>query len=437
MIVCKFGGSSVADAKQFEKIKNILGENPERKVIVVSAPGKRNSKETKITDLLYASYDLAKKNIDFTQPFELIQKRFGEIANDLGLSKSILEDLEKLKQQLLELDDTVTADFAVSRGEYLNARLMAEYLGFEFYDALDLIDIDYRGRATDETYSRIASTLDPNKKYVIPGFYGKNEQNGKLKTFSRGGSDITGSIIANALNASVYENWTDVSGLLMADPRIISNPKPMKSVSYRELRELAYSGANVFHDEAIFPCRAKGIQVNIKNTNSPSDEGTFIGPEPKQALQTVTGIAGRKNFALIYIEKNMMNKERGFGRRVLGILESQNISYEHSPTGIDSMSIIVDQGEFESVEQLVLEDIQRTLSPDKIKVHKDLALIATVGHGMSHKIGVSAQLFSALAKEGINIRIIDQGSSEINIIVGVEEKDFESAISSIYNTFVS
>ncbi len=435
IVVSKFGGSSVANATQFKKIKDIVASDSRRKVIVVSAPGKEHKEDIKVTDLLFSSYELATKNLDISPAFTPIVKRFSSIAHELGLSKNILTDLDTLKDQLINKTESITEAFVISRGEYLCARLMAEFLGGTFIDAFDVIEIDIHGRANEHSFHLINEKLSDDAIHVVPGFYGKGHH-GNLETFSRGGSDISGAILANGLNAALYENWTDVSGLLMADPRLIDSPKPMKNVSYREIRELAYMGANVFHDEAIAPCKNKDIRISIKNTNRPEDLGTIIGPVPDKPKHTITGIAGKKDFSLIYIEKSMMNKERGFGRKVLGILESHNVAYEHSPTGIDSMSVIVDQAQLNEVEELVLEDIKRMTEPDTVKVSKDLSLIATVGHGMSQNIGVSAQLFTALAKDDINIRIIDQGSSEINIIIGVEQIDYERSISAIYNAFI-
>lgn len=433
-IVCKFGGSSVADASQFRKIKEIVQSDPRRRLVVVSAPGKRHSKETKLTDLLYSTHDLASKSLDFSGPWTLIRERYLEIVRDLQLDSNIAADLDALEAQLKEAPQEITTDVLVSRGEYLCARIMAEYLGARFVDAFPMIQFDSRHRVLNESYARIAAELSGPGLFVIPGFYGSDTQ-GRLKTFSRGGSDISGAIIANACNAIVYENWTDVSGLLMADPRIVKDALPMSYVSYREIRELAYSGANVLHDESIAPCRDKGIRINIRNTNAPLDAGTIIGPTPERNERVVTGVAGRKAFAMIHIEKSMMNKERGFGRRVLGVLEAHGLSYELSPSGIDSMSIILDQASLDAVEDVVLEDIQREMNPDSIKVQRGIALIATVGHGMAHKVGVAATLFQALAAQSVNVRVIDQGSSELSIMVGVEETDFEKAIIAIYGAF--
>jgi aspartate kinase len=433
--VAKFGGSSVADAGQFRKIQSIVQSDKTRQVVVVSAPGKRHSKETKLTDLLYTVYDLATKQLDFSSSWALIRDRFLEIAKDLDLNTDVGTDLDLIEQKLKAEPETITVDYVVSRGEYLSARLMSEYLGAKFIDAFDIIQIDAFRKVTPQSQELIASVLAQETLVVIPGFYCKNHK-GELRTFSRGGSDITGAVIAHAISAVVYENWTDVSGLLMADPRIVQNPKPMPYVSYSEVRELAYSGANVFHDEAIMPCKIKSIPINIRNTNKPEDVGTIIGPKPERSESIITGVAGRKNFSMIYIHKYLMNSEKGFGRKLLGIFENHGISYEHTPTGIDTMSIIVESDSFLKSEEMVMEEIRTQLNPEKVKVFNDIALIATVGHGMSQHVGVAAKLFTGLAADGINVRIIDQGSSEINIIVGVDACDYENAIRSIYSAFV-
>jgi aspartate kinase len=435
-IVCKFGGSSVADSVQFRKIKNILGGNPERKIVVVSAPGKRNPQEAKLTDLLYSVYDLAVKKLDFMEPWKLIKERYIEIAKELSLRSTIREEFEALEESLLKQPDELSEDFLVSRGEYLCAKIMSEFLGAKFIDAYSIIQFDSQYNITPQSYENIAATLsDTNSLYVVPGFYGSDTQ-GNLKTFTRGGSDITGGILANACDCTLYENWTDVSGLLMADPRIIENSYAINYVSYREIRELAYSGASVLHDDSIAPCRVKNIPINIKNTNRPSDSGTIIGPTPEHTSRVITGIAGRKDFSMLYIEKSMMNKEKGFGRKVLAILEEHGVSYELSPCGIDSMNVVVDSKTLQKVESEVFKEIEQKMQPNKIKIFGNLALIATVGHGMVNQVGTAARLFSALAKEKINVRIIDQGSSEINIIIGVYESDFEKAITAIYREFV-
>ena len=405
-IVCKFGGSSVAEAKQFQKVKAIVEADKRRKVVVVSAPGKRNSQETKLTDLLYTTYDLASKNLDFSVPWKMICDRYIDIAKDLHLATKIGEDLSALENQLKNEFETVTTDFLVSRGEYLCARLMAEYLNAQFVDSFELIAFDERYRITSNSYETIAQKLsDENQLYVVPGFYGEGPRK-QVKTFSRGGSDISGAILANGIHAVAYENWTDVSGMLMTDPRIVKNPQPISYVSYREIRELSYSGASVLHDESIAPCRAKNIPINIRNTNRPEDAGTIIGPTPEKTDFPITGIAGRKGFSMIYIEKSMMNKEVGFGRRVLAILEGEGLSYELSPSGIDSMSIVVDSKALEAVQDAVLEDIMLQMHPDRVKVFHGISLVATVGHGMTNQIGIAAKLFSALAEKKITSALL-------------------------------
>ena len=436
LVVCKFGGSSVADAQQFQKIKTIVDSDKRRRIIVVSAPGKRHETETKLTDLFYSTYDLATKHLDFSEPWKHISDRYLEIVADLGVQSEVQKDLNLLQEQLKSLAQEITEDFLVSRGEFLCARIMAEFLNAEFVDAFPLIQFNNRYKVSDESYRNIAETINTDKITVIPGFYGANTK-GEVKTFSRGGSDITGSILAKACDATLYENWTDVSGLLMANPNIVENPLPMTHVSYAEIRELAYSGASVLHDEAITPCRDKNIPISIKNTNKPADAGTLIIPQTDKYSHVITGVAGRKGFAMLHVEKFMMNKERGFGRRLMVILEELNLSWELAPAGIDSKSEILEQSHFEKVESEVLEKIQQQLNVDLIKVSKDIALIATVGHGMTNKIGVAATLFQAIAEAEINIRIIDQGSSEINIIIGVDHCDFENAINTIYRAFMS
>jgi aspartate kinase len=434
-IVCKFGGSSVADAAQFHKIKNILETDQNRKIVVVSAPGKRNSKESKITDLLYSACDLAQKKLDFAEPWHLVRERFEEIARDLSIKTTISEELGKLEETMHNSNDLST-DFVVSRGEYLCAKIMAEFLGAKFLDSFPIIQFDNQYRTTKQSFENLAAALaDTNPIYVVPGFYG-SDMDGNLKTFTRGGSDITGAILANAINAAKYENWTDVSGLLIADPRIVKGAHSIDYVSYREIRELAYSGANVLHDESIMPCRDKKIPINIRNTNEPSDKGTIIGPTPENSSRIITGIAGRKDFSMLYIEKSMMNKEKGFGRKVLTILEDNGVSYELSPSGIDSMNVVVDTKTLRPVMKEVLEEISQKMHPQKIKIFDNIALIATVGHGMVKQIGTAARLFDALAREQVNVRIIEQGSSEINIIIGVNEADFEKAITAIYTEFL-
>jgi aspartate kinase len=435
LIVCKFGGSSVADAGQFRKIKKVVESDARRRLIVVSAPGKRSAEETKLTDLFYTVYHLASQSLDFSSPLKLIVERYKEISQELGLKGEFLSAFDNLKSDLKTKSEAITSDYLVSRGEYFSALMMAEYLHADFVDSASILSLGSRQTVLDSSWDLIRSNIKSENITVVPGFYG-SDKNGQIKTFSRGGSDITGALLAKAFSAGKYENWTDVSGLLVTDPRIVKNPHPIKNVSYREIRELAYSGANVLHDEAIAPCQELGIPIQIKNTNRPEDEGTIIGPIPKTSPYTITGISGRKGFSLIHMEKTMMNKERGFGRKVMAILETYDLNFEHAPTGIDSMSVVVDSDSFVEAEDVVMNDLKNQMSLDAIKVESNLALIAVVGHGMVRQVGVASKLFSALAANDVNIRIIDQGSSEINIIVGVDNSNYEKSISVIYSAFV-
>jgi len=433
--VSKFGGTSLANAQQIRKVQAIVQSDPDRRYIVPSAPGKRSPDDQKITDLLYLCHTHAQQHIPFDDVFDLVADRYRQIVSDLGLSIDMAPHIAKIKQDIAHGTE---ADYAASRGEFLNARIIAALLGYEFVDAVEVIHFDAGGAYDGEkTQEAIRQRLKNTDRAVIPGFYGRMP-NGDIKTFSRGGSDVTGAIIAQGVGASVYENWTDVSGLLMADPRIVDHPKTIDTITYRELRELAYMGATVLHDEAIFPVRAAEIPVNIRNTNRPEDPGTLIVSEaqPITHLGTISGIAGRKNFTIIAIEKALMNQELGFGRRVLSILETNGISFEHMPSGIDTMSIVAADTQLEPKLGKVIEEIRQECQPDTIEVYPHMALIATVGRGMSHTPGSAARLFGALAGAGVNIRMIDQGSSEINIIVGVETADFEKAVRAIYHAFV-
>lgn len=435
-IASKFGGSSVADHRQFMKVKAIIDSNPKRSVIVPSAPGKRVSSETKLTDLLYLCHEMAAMKADFSGPFEQIKNRYLEIERELGLRTSLGTEFDKFHADLLAGQ---TRDYVASRGEYFCGLLMAPYLNAEFVDPADYIIIDGSGCVDPGTYEMLGERLkDLTKRYVIPGYYGR-DQKGNIKTFSRGGSDVSGAIAARAANAEVYENWTDVSGLLMADPRIVENPRPMTEVSYREIRELSYMGASVFHDEAILPVRQMGIPINIKNTNRPDDPGTMI--VKKLSLETennteIAGIAGKKNFSMLRLDKSLMNKEVGFAFRLLGILESRGISFEHCPSSIDSINVIIEDGRLGDKAEAILEEVQRILRPDHMELERNLALIAIVGEGMSNTIGIAAKVFTALRDAKVNIRIINQGASELNIIVGVASEDYEKAVRSLYKAFV-
>ena len=436
-IASKFGGSSVADARQFRKIQDILGRDARRRVIVVSAPGKRHAGEAKLTDLLYQCHHAARKNIPFDEAFSLIRDRFLEIEKDLGLTgrngAGMAAELEAFHA---EITGGATKDFIASRGEYFSGKLMAAFLGATFVEPAECIFFDKAGRLDPVSYEALGARLkDEAKTYVIPGFYGADAE-GHVKTFSRGGSDITGAIAARAAKVELYENWTDVSGLLMADPRIVENPHPLDLVSYREIRELSYMGASVFHDEAIAPVREVGIPINIRNTNKPDDAGTMIVAKlPEVTTYDIAGIAGKKHFTLFTAEKTMMNKEVGFARRFLGLFETHGISIEHCPTSIDSMSVLVSSEEIgsePSKAEALREDITRMLQPDKLEVENDLALIAVVGEGMTRQVGMAAKVFNALAEAKVNVRIIDQGASELNIIVGVSNAQYETAIKALY-----
>lgn len=433
--IVKFGGSSLASAAQFEKVGKIIRADKERRYVVPSAPGKRHDKDTKVTDMLYACYDLAENGKGFAAELEEIKARYQEIIDGLKLKVTLEDEFAVIEENFKK---RAGADYAASRGEYLNGILMAAFVGFKFIDAAEVIFFDENGDFDAEKTNRIlAAKLKETKYAVIPGFYG-SMKDGRIKTFSRGGSDITGSIVARAANADVYENWTDVSGFLIADPRIVYRPETIEMITYQELRELSYMGASVLHEDAIFPVRKAGIPINIRNTNAPEDNGTWIvGSTCQRSKYTITGVAGKKGFCSVMLEKDMMNSEIGFGRRVLQAFEDNNISFEHMPSGIDTMTILVHQDEFVHKEQSVLAGIQRMAAPDHIEIEGDLALIAVVGRSMKSSRGVAGRIFSALAHANINIKMIDQGSSELNIIIGVKNEDFEEAIRAIYNIFVT
>lgn len=432
--VVKFGGSSLASAEQFRKVGNIIRSDKDRRYVVPSAPGKRFSKDTKVTDMLYACYELAGNGKDFKAELEEIRARYQEIIDGLKLELSLEEEFKAIEKNFRE---KAGSDYAASRGEYLNGIVMAGYLGFEFVDAAEVISFDENGDFDqDKTNKVLGARLSECENAVIPGFYGAMAD-GSIKTFSRGGSDITGSIVAKAVKADVYENWTDVSGFLVADPRIIRNPQSIETITYRELRELSYMGATVLHEDAIFPVRQEGIPINIRNTNSPEEGGTWIvGSTCQKSKYVITGIAGKKGFCAINIEKDMMNAEIGFGRKVLHAFEENGISFEHVPSGIDTMTVFVHQDEFMHKEQKVVAAMHRLVDPDSIDIESDLALIAVVGRGMKSTRGTAGRIFSALAHSNVNVKMIDQGSSELNIIIGVKNEDFETAIKAIYDIFV-
>ena len=432
--VVKFGGSSLASAQQFKKVGDIIKADPARKYVIPSAPGKRFNDDTKVTDMLYACYELAEAGKSYKSRLADIAARYREIIEGLELDLSLEQEFAIIEKNFKE---RAGSNYAASRGEYLNGIIMAAYLGFTFIDAATVIFFKEDGsldeKKTDETLS---ARLKECERAVVPGFYG-SMPDGSIKTFSRGGSDITGSIVARAAKVDVYENWTDVSGILVADPRIIDNPAGIEVITYKELRELAYMGFNVLHEESIFPVRQQGIPINIRNTNAPEDNGTWIvGSTCQKSKYVITGIAGKKGFCSINIEKDMMNAEIGFGRKILQAFEENDISFEHVPSGIDTMTVFVHQDEFMHKEQKVVAGIHRLANPDSIEIESDLALIAVVGRSMKSARGTAARIFSALAHVNVNVRMIDQGSSEQNIIIGVADEDFETAIKAIYDIFV-
>lgn len=432
--VVKFGGSSLASARQFKKVGEIIRSDKARRYVIPSAPGKRSSKDEKVTDMLYACYDAASTGGSYKKLLNKIKDRYHEIINGLDLNLNLDHEFERIEENFL---GGAGRDYAASRGEYLNGIVMANYLGYEFIDAAEVIFFDDKGNfEADLTNQELAERLEHVDRAVIPGFYG-SKHDGSIKTFSRGGSDVTGSIVARAIHADLYENWTDVSGFLVTDPRIVEDPEVIETITYKELRELSYMGASVLHEDAIFPVRKEGIPINIRNTNKPEDKGTLIVESTcRKPHYTITGIAGKKGFCAINIEKAMMNAEVGFGRKVLQVFEKYGISFEHMPSGIDTMTIMVHQDEFVEYEQSVIAGIHRAVEPDSVELESDLALIAVVGRGMKATRGTAGRIFSALAHARINVKMIDQGSSELNIIIGVENRDFETAVKAIYDIFV-
>ncbi|MCI9218880.1 MAG: aspartate kinase [Lachnospiraceae bacterium] len=432
--VVKFGGSSLASAEQFRKVGDIIRGDADRRYVVPSAPGKRFRKDSKVTDMLYACYDSAEAGRNFREELSAIKARYQEIIDGLGLELSLDGEFETIEKNF---EAGIGRDYAASRGEYLNGIIMAAYLEYEFVDAAEVICFDEEGVFDAEKTNRVLGERLVRSQYaVIPGFYGARP-GGEIRTFSRGGSDITGSIVAKAVQADVYENWTDVSGFLVADPGIIDNPKGIDVITYRELRELSYMGAGVLHEESIFPVRQENIPINIRNTNSPEDSGTWIvGSTCQKSKYVITGIAGKKGFCCINIEKDKMNSEVGFGRKVLQAFEESAISFEHVPSGIDTMTVFVHQDEFMHKEQKVVASLYRLAKPDSIEIESDLALIAVVGRGMRATRGTAGRIFSALSHANVNVKMIDQGSSELNIIIGVTNDDFETAIKAIYDIFV-
>lgn len=434
-VVAKFGGSSLSDAGQFAKVKHILSLDARRVFVVPSAPGRRFEGDEKVTDLLYRSYRLKKEGKDFSPAFNAIRERYLSIASELSLKLDVGAQLDEIARMI---DQGASEDYCASRGEYLNGLLLADYLGFHFLDPKDVIfftkDGVFDSEKTNDTLSTVLEKLD---NAVIPGFYG-SLPDGSIHTFSRGGSDVSGAIVARAAYADIYENWTDVSGFLMTDPRIVKGACPIENITYQELRELSYMGAMVLHEDSVFPVHRAGIPTNIRNTNHPEDRGTMVthGGAQGQNPYVITGIAGRKGFSVISVEKAMMNSEKGFGRRVLQAIEESGLSFEHLPTGIDTMCVVVSAKELKPVQDEVVRRIVDLTEPDTVTVHDDMGLIATVGRGMIHNCGTAARLFTALSAAKVNVRMIDQGSSELSILTGVDGPDFETAIRAIYHEFV-
>lgn len=434
--VVKFGGTSLACAEKFRQVADIIKADENRRYVIASAPGKRFKGDFKMTDMLFLCYErvAAGENIDVL--FNEITERYQQIADELDLPISLTYELSRIRNALYNM---AGRDYAASRGEYLNGMILARYMGYDFIDAREVIFFNNDGTFNAEYTNQVLSArLKKHARAVIPGFYGAMP-NGTIKTFSRGGSDITGSIVARAAEADLYENWTDVSGFLMADPRIVDNPLGIETITYRELRELSYMGAGVLHEDAIFPVQVAGIPINIRNTDRPDDAGTMIVAQAEHydTRRIITGVAGRKGFSAINISKDMMNCEVGFGRRVLSVLEAKNISFEHLPSGIDTMSVLVKTAELAGRRDFILSSIAAEASPDSITVEDGIALIAVVGRAMVKTKGTAAKIFKAIAEADVNIKMIDQGSDEINIIVGVEEADFEKAIDAIYREFVN
>lgn len=431
----KFGGTSLADVEQFRKVKAIIDADPDRRYVVPSAPGKRSKTDIKITDMLYRCFELSELESPIDEVFSVITERYDGIIAGLGIDLDLSKNYEQIKTAI---ENHAGRDFAASRGEYLSALVLSKYLGFHFIDAARVIKFKEDGSFDGETTQELLSKkLSEHYRAVVPGFYGAMP-NGTIKTFSRGGSDISGAIVAKASSASVYENWTDVSGFLMADPRIVKDAETIKVITYRELRELSYMGASVLHEDSVFPVRSAGIPINIRNTNDPSHEGTMIVPECPEydKERIITGIAGKKGFSMISVEKDMFHNERGVARKILGIIEREGLNFEHMPTGIDSLTVVVSGDSDDAKKTRIVESIKEEVAPDSVVYEDGLALVAVVGRGMVQNKGTAAKVFKACAENGINIRMIDQGSSEINIIIGVAELDFNKACGAIYREFV-
>lgn len=434
MIVAKFGGSSLADAVQFQKVKAIIEENPERKYVVPSAPGKRADGDIKVTDLLYMCHNRAARGEDFTEIFEKIKRRYEEIIEGLGLDFSLQKEFETIYQALCAGREE---QYAASRGEYLNGILLAAYLGYEFVDAAEVICFEADGTfEAEKTNVCLQERLKETEKAVIPGFYGADE-NGDVHTFSRGGSDVTGALVARAVHADIYENWTDVPGFLLADPSVVDNPKKIDIMAFAELRELAYRGALVLHEDAVYPVRREGITIHIRNTNHPQENGTMICKKvPPELMSTITGIAGKRDFVAISLAKNKMNAHIGFCKKLLETFEENNVAFEHMPSGIDTISVIAPREEYLEKKDALMDSIQNALHPDKVFVDEDLAMVTVVGKGMRSVSGIAARFFTALGDAKVNIKMIDMGSNEMNCTIGISNRDFETAIRALYDAMV-
>ena len=433
LVVTKFGGSSLSCATQFEKVKNIVTSDPKRKIVVVSALGKRDSSDTKITDLLYILHAHLKHSVPYEDVWNMLYTRFVGVQNELKINYDITNDLEQLKS---ELNKNISLDYLVSRGEYLTAKLMSSYLGYTFVDARDLLFYNFDGSQDElNTERNVKLAFQEHGNIVVPGFYG-SYPNGTVRLLSRGGSDITGAILAKCLNASLYENWTDVSGVLAADPRIIKNPKAIKEITYAELRELSYMGASVLHEETVFPVQQLNIPINLKNTNEPSHPGTLIKNICTDESSIVTGIAGKKDFLSVNISKNHMSNEVGFLRRTLSVFEKYNISIEHVPSGIDSFSVVVSASSVEKCKFELVTELKMELEAN-VSIEDEIALVAVVGRNMAKRSGICASIFQTLGENKINVKLLAQGPEELNIIIGVDSKDYEITLKSLYDSLIA
>ena len=434
--VTKFGGSSMADAGQYRKVRDIIMSDPARKIVVVSAAGKRDANDHKITDLLYLCYAHVQYGVDCSGIFEMIASRYLQIRDELGLKLPLEDEFNELKARLDA--NRISQDELVSRGEYFSAKILAAYLGYTFVDSADWISFRMDGTVDQPTSYQVFRAVAAGHGIVTPGFYG-SMPNGHIKTFTRGGSDITGALAAAALDADVYENWTDVSGILMADPRIVANPQTIPEVTYDELRELSYTGAQVLHEGTIFPVREKHIPLNIRNTNDPDHPGTMIQEHfdtDRSPDRFITGITGKKDFSIVHLCKRGLSNEVGLLRKILSIYERHHISVDYVPNGIDNVSVLMQTAAIEPYLYTILGEIQQEIEPDQLTVYDEIAIVAAVGRKMAGRPGISGKIFGAMGQAGVNIRMITQGPDELNIIFGVENKDFAKAIQVLYDSFV-